>query len=180
MPRSMIASVPRGLLRRPTRLYAALRIVACAALMVMVAGALGRQMLWNLTSSMPRGLYLVKRSSLRVRGAIVSVRPPDSAAMTIYSRRYLPHGVGLLKHILALPGDHVCIDDRTFLVDGRLVGHVAQADAAGRPLRPFHFCGLVPGGSAVVGTLAPFSYDSRYFGPVPLSSLTVVEPLWTF
>ena len=27
---------------------------------------------------------------------------------------------------------------------------------------------------------APLSFDSRYFGPVPLSTLTVVKPLWTF
>jgi type IV secretory pathway protease TraF len=50
----------------------------------------------------------------------------------------------------------------------------------GRPLMPARFCGELPAGTAFVATPAPFSFDSRYFGTVPLSTLTVVRPLWTF
>jgi type IV secretory pathway protease TraF len=31
-----------------------------------------------------------------------------------------------------------------------------------------------------VATSAPLSFDSRYFGPVRLDTLTVVTPLWTY
>jgi type IV secretory pathway protease TraF len=74
----------------------------------------------------------------------------------------------------------VCIDPRSYSVNGQPVGDVAPVDTSGRDLDPFLYCGLVPNGSAFVGTSAPLSFDSRYFGPIPLSSLTVVEALWTF
>lgn len=57
---------------------------------------------------------------------------------------------------------------------------VARQDSAGRPLAPFRFCGALPHGMAFVATSSPLSFDSRYFGPVPLSSLTVAVPAWTF
>ena len=42
------------------------------------------------------------------------------------------------------------------------------------------FCGAVPKDSAFVATSARLSFDSRYFGPVPLSSLTVAVAVWTY
>jgi type IV secretory pathway protease TraF len=50
----------------------------------------------------------------------------------------------------------------------------------GRPLVPARFCGEVRAGTAFVASPAPTSLDSRYFGAVPISTLTVVRSLWTF
>lgn len=74
----------------------------------------------------------------------------------------------------------LCIDRGTFRVNGKPFGCLAARDSARRPLVPFSFCGVVPAGSAFVATSAPMSFDSRYFGPVSLSALTVAVPLWTF
>ena len=68
----------------------------------------------------------------------------------------------------------------SFTANGEYFGPVARYDSAGRDLAPFRFCGVVPAASAFVATRAPLSFDSRYFGPVPLSSLTMVVPLWTY
>jgi type IV secretory pathway protease TraF len=57
---------------------------------------------------------------------------------------------------------------------------VLPRDSRGRPLAPARFCGGLPPGAAFVATPAPFSFDTRYFGAVPLSTLIVVRPLWTF
>lgn len=180
MPRTLIASGTAAVPGLPRRLRTVVWITAEAAMLLSIAGVAGHRMVWNLTSSLPRGLYMVDRAASPTRGAVVSFQPPESAARTIAARRYLPPGADLLKRILAMPGDRVCTDDRSLVVNGRFVGAIAEADTAGRRLDAFHYCGIVTDGWAFVGTSAVLSFDSRYFGPVPLSSLTVVEALWTF
>jgi type IV secretory pathway protease TraF len=98
----------------------------------------------------------------------------------IYSRGYLPRGAGLIKQIVGLPRDLACVRADGFFVNGVRFGDVAPLDSHGRPLTPYPFCGAVPDGQAFVATRARLSYDSRYFGPVPISSLTHVAPLWTY
>jgi type IV secretory pathway protease TraF len=110
----------------------------------------------------------------------VSFHPAGAAAATIYGRDYLPAGAGLIKQLVGLPGDRVCIRTDGFYVNGVRFGDVALADSRGRPLAPYRFCGEVPPGQAFAATRAHLSYDSRYFGPVALSSLTPVVPLWTY
>lgn len=180
MSSSLTTASARSARRSLRRLLPPLWIIGCAAMLVTMAANAGRLFIWNLTASAPRGLYLVRPGVAPARGTLVTFTPPGRATAMIDARHYLPRGATLLKHLVALPGDHVCIDHRSYFVNGQPVGDVAPVDTFGRPLDPFVFCGLVPEGSAFVGTSTPLSFDSRYFGPVPVSSLTVVEALWTF
>jgi type IV secretory pathway protease TraF len=93
--------------------------------------------------------------------------------------RYLPARVHLLKRVVALEGDVVCLADGSYRVNDIAISTIARRDAIGRPLPAFEFCGSVPAGMAFVATPHPSSLDSRYFGPVQLSDLTVATPLWT-
>ena len=163
-----------------TRWRRAAAALLVAGVVLTVAGAAGPHILWNLTPSLPRGLYVIRPVAPPRRGAVVSLPPPRDAADLIVGRGYLPPGASLLKLLVALPGDSVCIDRRSFSANHRVLGTVANRDSAGRPLVAFEFCGEVPEGYGVVATAAPLSFDSRYFGPVPLSTLTVAEPVWTF
>ena len=155
-------------------------VLLAAAILIAAASAIASLLVWNLSASLPRGLYRREPAVVPRRGAVVCFPPPPAAAALIAERAYLPPGASLLKVIVALPGDRVCIDDGSFRANGEGFGPVARHDSAGRDLAPFRFCGVVPAGSAFVATRAPLSFDSRYFGPVPLSSLTVVVPLWTY
>jgi conjugative transfer signal peptidase TraF len=165
-------------LRRPLLLLSA--IVSAAFAILAVAGFVGRHCVWNLSSSLPRGLYALDHAGPPTRGSTVSFSAPPAAAALIAERAYLPTGASLLKVVVGLPGDAVCVTAGAFSVGGRVIGAVASGDSRGRPLAPFEFCGVVPPGVAFVATSAPLSFDSRYFGPVPLSSLTVAVPVWTF
>jgi conjugative transfer signal peptidase TraF len=164
----------------PRRLGRLTAVLLVAFAVVAAASSMGRCFLWNLTPSLPRGLYLLDRTATAERGAVVALRPPALAAELIALRDYLPVGASLLKIVVALPGDRVCVDERSFTANGWWIGAVASQDSAGRPLVPFLFCGVVPDGRAFVATTSRLSFDSRYFGPVPLSDLTVAVPAWTF
>jgi conjugative transfer signal peptidase TraF len=168
---------PLLVLRRHGRLIA---VLLSAAASIGAASIAGHRVVWNLSPSLPRGLYVRASSAAPDRGAIVTFPPPANAAAVIAARRYLPTSTSLLKTVVALPGDAACISEQTFSVNGRLIGPIARRDSQGRTLVPFQFCGVVPPGCAFVATTSPLSFDSRYFGPVPLSTLTVVIPAWTY
>jgi len=162
------------------RLARAAAIVASATVVLTACAFAGGGFTWNLSPSLPQGLYRLAPASAPTRGSTLLFPPPPLAAAVIASRRYLPPGTKLLKTVAALPGDRVDIDANSYRVNGREIGAVASLDSAGRPLQPFLFSATVSAGYAFVATGAPLSFDSRYWGPIPLSSVTVVVPVWTY
>ena len=159
-----------------------LRRCLTAGLAVTLLGCLlASRLAWNLTDSLPRGLYA--RSLVRSGphlGDIVAFEVPESVRDLVYGRRYLPPGAQLFKTVVAGPGDHVCTRDSLFEVNHRPVGPVLRADAQGNPLPFFEFCGVVPADSYFVASATPRSFDSRYFGPLRVESLAQLRPLWTY
>ena len=165
-------------LRGRVRVRPLLFALAVAVLVTTVAGFLASRFTRNYTSSLPLGVYLL-RPGLPVRkGALVDFEIPRCARALI-AGRYLPARFHLLKRVVALQGDVVCFADGQYRVNGAQISTIARRDSVGRPLPAFDFCRKVPVGTAFVATPHPSSLDSRYFGPVPLSDLTVVTALWT-
>ena len=162
------------------RIAQALALIGGAAALVASCGAAGRSYTWNHSPSLPRGLYRLCPTAHPVRDAVVSFPVPPTVTALISARHYLPADAKLLKTVVALPGDRVDIDPSGYRVNGHLIGSVSPTDAVGRPLPAFSFSGPVPPGFAFVATSAPLSFDSRYFGPVPISSLAVAVPVWTY
>jgi conjugative transfer signal peptidase TraF len=160
------------------------RTLIAAALITIVAGAgcraLASRLTVNVTTSMPRGLYWLRRSGSLRRGAPVYLAVPGGIRPLVDARRYLPPDFRLLKRVVAMPGDHVCTDNHRYVVGDQLLSLIASRDQAGRPLNPFPFCSTVPPGAAFVAAHGESSLDSRYFGPVSLNDLTLAVPLWTF
>lgn len=161
----------------------------------MVLGALaGAQALGfrvNTTASMPVGLWRVAPLAAELRrGEIVTACPPDTAGTReAAARGYLPAGLcpgryePLVKRIAAVPGDVVTIARAGISVNGEPVHGTAQLvrDSAGREMR------LVPAGAYQVGPDQvwllsghdPRSWDSRYFGAVPVEKVqAVARPVW--
>ena len=139
------------------------------------------KLLWNASASIPIGLYTVRRAlPLRV-GELVVIAPPQPLAQFFASRRYLPLGVPLVKHVLALSGQTVCRDGRTITVDGVAVGEALEHDRFGSALPGWQGClALTPGEIFVMNTVPPDSLDGRYFGPLPLTTIVGrADPLWT-
>lgn len=164
--------------RAKVRLRPLLCALSIATVVTVGAGAVAARLTRNYTPSLPLGVYVLRPGLTVTRGVLVDFEIP-SRARAFIADRYLPARFHLLKRVVALEGDVVCFTDGSFRVDGVAVSTIARRDSVGRPLPMFDFCGKVPAGTAFVATPHPSSLDSRYFGPLPLSDLTVATPLWT-
>lgn len=134
---------------------------------------------WNASASAPIGLYRVVPGTPQ-RGDLVLVRTPRSITTLADTRRYLPAGVPLVKHIAGITGDDVCAVHGAILINGRVVARQFDADRAGRPLPRWTGCRALARGEVFLLNRPEESFDSRYFGPVPTANIIGrLVALWT-
>lgn len=140
-----------------------------------------KQLIWNASASVPVGLYRIERSGALLVGDIAVIMPLDDLAAFLDARRYLPKGLPLLKRVLALAGTEVCRTGAAITAYDKSWGQARERDGQGRPLPVWQGCRTLRDGEAFfMNWDSPDSFDSRYFGPLPLA--TVVGraiPLWT-
>ena len=145
----------------------------------------------NESPSLPVGVWHLSplRDEVR-RDDVVSFCPPDTWIFReARLRGYLGSGLceggyePLLKPIAAIEGDRVTRTEQGIRINGRLIANSKSLDhdRSGRPL---------PGAGAndvivakgevwVISSYNPFSFDSRYFGPVPISKIEgLARPLF--
>jgi len=113
---------------------------------------------------------------------LVVAYPPEPLATHLADSGYLPRGVPLIKHVLALPGQTVCCIGLAITVDGTDVGTARERNRRGRPLPAWQGCRVVAAGEVfLMNPDEPASLDGRYFGPIPFSAVVGrAEPLWIF
>jgi conjugative transfer signal peptidase TraF len=143
---------------------------------------------FNVSDSMPIGLYHVEPVRGPVRaGDIVEVCPPTDADQLAVARHYLLRNgpcsrgsIYLLKIVAAVGGDFVEARDDAIIVNGKALpnSRTLAVDRAGRSLphverRTYH---LAPG-QLWLWTPNPRSWDSRYYGPVPVANVAGLEHL---
>jgi conjugative transfer signal peptidase TraF len=163
---------------------ATLAVTALAASIGVVPVALepAPRLLWNASASVPRGLYLVRPvRHLGVADLVVAL-PPEPIANFLAEGGYLPRGIPLVKHIVALPWQNVCRMDFAITVDGSTVGAARERDHRGRALPSWQGCLVLHKGEVfLMNWNEPASLDGRYFGPLPRSAIVGrAAPLWTF
>ena len=85
----------------------------------------------------------------------------------------------LLKRVAAADGDIVCALGPWVFVNGDPAATRRHADGQGRPLPSWRGCRTLGGDAVLLLMDAPESFDGRYFGPVPRSSVIgEATPLW--
>jgi conjugative transfer signal peptidase TraF len=138
-------------------------------------------LIWNATASTPTGLYVLRPVGRLRTLELVAVQPPEPIANYLADGGFLPKGVPLLKHVMALPGQTVCRAGDTITVDGIEVGEAQDRDHLGRLLPRWSGCRtLAPGNVFLMNPTVPNSLDGRYFGPLPATSIVArAVPLWT-
>jgi len=152
----------------------------------------GFGVIFNYTHSVPFGIYREianPASTPRNPAPYVffcpDVRWPRMLGQPNYRdpMRTCPDGFSpLIKPVVAWPGDTVEISAAGIIVNGQPLPNTATInhDSTGRQLHPF------PAGTYhvqkdelwVVSSFSPRSFDSRYFGPIPLRSVhSWIRPL---
>jgi conjugative transfer signal peptidase TraF len=141
----------------------------------------------NTTGSLPVGLYIKTARPTD----LVEFCPAEPFASLAISRGYRGRGscrdgaMPLVKPVVAQAGDVVDFSARGIAVNGRSLDNTAPqaADSAGRALQPWHFGNykVASGTVLVASSYNPKSFDSRYFGPVPVSAIRArLRSLFTF
>ncbi|CAK7032551.1 MAG: hypothetical protein DESF_01368 [Desulfovibrio sp.] len=129
----------------------------------------------NPTPSLPEGIYRVVPGE-PAKGDLVSFCLRGEFADLAGERGYLQAGScdnglrPLLKRLAGMPGDFIDVYSLT----------VHAVDSQGRPMPSALRSGVIPSGMALVLADHAGSFDSRYFGLVPLESLQRVEPVFVF
>jgi conjugative transfer signal peptidase TraF len=142
-------------------------------------------------SACPPGIYrMVYRAPSR--GDLVLVCLPAALAQLGQARGYLARGRGCAdgiepvgKLLSAMPGDSVEVTRDYIAVNGRQLQNSAalSRDSRGRSLPHFAWGRYTvrPNQVWLLGTNDARSWDSRYFGPVPASSIRAqLEPVLTW
>ena len=139
------------------------------------------RVLWNASASVPIGLYQLHPVGHLTIGDLVAIQPPRALADFLEARGYLPSGVPLLKHVVALEGALVCRSGDRITIDDRPVGDAHAQDRIGRALPIWQGCHRLGVGEVfLMNPEAPDSLDGRYFGPLPLTTIAArLTPLWT-
>ena len=182
---STIASTSGGALRPRSRLRARL-VLACLSACGLAALAWASfvrplpRLVYNPSDSVAVGWYHVgPPDALRVGAIVLTTLPPDAAALAA-QRGYLPSRIPLLKRVGAVEQQHVCVFDALVWIDGVPVAALLPADRLGRPLPFWPHCRRLEAGELfLLSSTNPASFDSRYFGPVSVSTVTgVAQPVW--
>jgi conjugative transfer signal peptidase TraF len=176
----MIMAMPESTAMSRQRSFALITLSVAAALLIVffAAGRIGGLRV-NTTPSEPLGLWrIVPLTRSVLPGDTVFVCPPENTAMReAMQRGYLrpglcPGGFGpLIKTVIAVAGQRVDVTDRV-AIDGVPIpgSRIIEKDAQGRSLRPDQ-SGMVRPGEVYLHSDFMGSWDSRYFGPVPVSGV---------
>jgi type IV secretion system protein VirD4 len=145
----------------------------------------------NLTPSFPIGLYRAVSSfePARDKGELVKVNLPDTSYFRLAQLDgYVQSGitsqfVPLLKRVVGVEGDQITIEQNSVWANGKILQNstIYKRDRKGRLLAAAGG-GVVPARHVWLhGENSAASYDSRYFGSLPVETVeSVLKPLWVF
>lgn len=149
-----------GLFRRATLLAG-----LAASLGLTIAQPPRPWLVWNVSASAPIGLYGIGTSADIATGDMVLARVPERWRRLAGGRRYIPVNVPLVKRAAAVPGDLVCAEGGSILVNGRPIAERRVVDGRGRSMPWWRGCVRLRYGALFLLMDDPGSFDGRYFGP---------------
>ncbi|MBS7663594.1 S26 family signal peptidase [Pseudomonas lalucatii] len=157
---------------RRTRWPLALATVSLLALAWAALATSPPWLVYNASASVPIGWYRITPTGTVAAGDLLLVRLPAEAMTLAAQRGYLPANVPLLKTVAAVAPQKVCVQGNQVRIDGELVARRLRRDRQGRAQPAWTGCRHLVGDELfLLSTINPESFDSRYFGPVPVDAV---------
>jgi len=156
-----------------------------------LAGLWGAGFRLNLTPSLSKGLYQVTGETPR-KGDLVCfcLASNNPFSRVARERGYLGRGScpsdlrPLLKKLAGIPGDRISLTAKGLHLNGEALANSSRSeiDRYGRVVPPSLLSeGRIPEGfGLVISQEHAGSFDSRYFGLIPLATLKKVKPIFIF
>jgi conjugative transfer signal peptidase TraF len=161
-------------------MLATLLITVLAAILLAPAQSRLPWIVYNASGSAPFGFYRVG-NRVPKRGDIVAIRASKTLEHLLVTHTVLPPGIPLLKRVTALGGDRICRSAGVVFVNGEAVAEALERDRDGHPMPIWEGCFTLFDGQFFVVQPHPFSFDSRYFGPVSECQIIgIARPIWTW
>ena len=138
------------------------------AVLIGVLYLLSAHLMFQVTGSLPRGLYRVREAAAIEKGDLVVLDMPQEAARLARRRGWIPRSLRyrLMKPVAAAAGDRVEVTGAGVFINGKYFGPVQPCDDLGLPLPAIREVFELGAGEFFVAAKNPRSFDSRYFGPV--------------
>lgn len=121
--------------------------------------------LWNVSPSIPTGLYLAT-SDKPAKEDLAIIRLPEPVRRLANQRGYLPRSALLIKPVIASAGDTVCRYGAIVAVNGNWRAMARMRDGSRRMLPRWQGCFDLTGSQIFVLGASGDSFDSRYIGPI--------------
>jgi conjugative transfer signal peptidase TraF len=146
-----------------------------------IGSLVASQLVWNFTASLPLGVYWRSADAHVERGDLVAVRVPAGVRALVHDRAYLPDGSFLIKPVVAVAPDVVCVREGVLFINEVPFGPLLPRDSEGRELPQYAGCLALAEGQVFLASPHPWSFDSRTFGIVDVHAIQgTVTPLWTY
>lgn len=124
------------------------------------------------STSMPEGWYLTLPVSQISPNEILLFRPPSSAEKIMLKHQWILPGAVMMKEAMGMPGDFVCIQGKSIMINERPIAKIISDYAPNHPLPHLSLCrSLSHNEYMMMSTHIPNSFDSRYFGPIKRSAI---------
>ncbi|MFC2741960.1 MAG: S26 family signal peptidase [Selenomonas artemidis] len=136
----------------------------------------------NVTESLPVGVYLAIPSVAMRNGDTVAFQQRPDVMETIYKNGWMRDGASptFIKRAAFHGSYDVDPEDLAFRVNGVFIGSAMRDDGKGHTLYPQIGTHDIAAGEFLPYTLAPRSYDGRYYGTVKTEQIeTRVIPFLT-
>lgn len=138
------------------------------------------RLVWNVSASIPIGLYRIEPGSTLRTGELAAMRPSAELARFMDRRHYVEAGAVLLKPVAATGGATICRHKLLVSIDGSRHAVALRADRFGRPLPSWSGCRRLRHDELfLLAGAKQDSFDGRYFGPVKRSAIVGrATPIW--
>lgn len=160
------------------RRRSALILTGLAIAMMGAANVLVDQnrLIWNRTESAPVGLYWRSDGPLTLNGWAVVSASSEAAGWTS-ENGFTGADWLLVKRIAGLPGDEICRENETILINKSVVAEAILEASGGLSLPRWQGCHVLQDGEVFLLNEHPRSLDGRYFGIMQDSDLQGVATL---